>query len=344
MTSRSPAAPDPYPLLLTPILMEKVWGGRRLERFGKELAAGTVVGESWEVADLAATSPSGGGGGAARSVIANGPLEGATLHDAVAAWGGTLVGDAWRGFSDFPLLVKLLDAREHLSVQVHPTPAYAARHPGAHVKTESWYVIDAAPEAVLYLGLEPGVTRDDVLAAIRADRVADLMRAVPAAAGDCHHLPSGTIHALGAGVLVAEFQSPSDTTFRFYDWAREYDRTPRRLHVAEALEAMTYDPPPAPARAATGAPITRLVASARYDLYETRLEPGSTFAFDPGACTVVMTISGRMELAAGAMQLDLAVGTTVVVPAATPPALRADSEGAVALAARLGSGTGASET
>ncbi|HEX9642891.1 MAG TPA: type I phosphomannose isomerase catalytic subunit [Acidimicrobiia bacterium] len=321
-----------------------MWGGRRLERLGKALPDGVMVGESWEVADLATTSPSGGGGGAARSVIANGPSAGATIHQAVAAWGSALLGEGWADSADFPLLVKLLDAREHLSVQVHPTPAYAARHPGAHVKTESWYVIDAALDAVLYFGLEPGVTRDDVLAAIPADRVADLLRAVPAAAGDCHHLPSGTIHALGAGVLVAEFQSPSDTTFRFYDWAREYDRTPRQLHVAEALEAMTYDPPPPPARAATGAPITRLVASARYDLYETRLAPGSTFALDPGACTVVMTISGHMELAAGGVPLDLGAGATVVVPAATPPALHAGSDGVVALVARLGSAAGASET
>src|SRR5437762_3181589 len=122
--------------------MEKVWGGRRLEAFGKRLPAGKKIGESWELADLASTSPSGGGGAPARSVIGGGSLAGKTLADAMAMWGRDLMGDARRAPSGgFPLLVKFLDASENLSVQVHPSPAYAAAHRDAHLKTECWYII-----------------------------------------------------------------------------------------------------------------------------------------------------------------------------------------------------------
>lgn len=243
---------EPSPLVLTPILLPKVWGGRRLGALGKLLPAGPV-GESWELADLGATSASGGGGQAARSVIAGGPLgggEGRTLHDAMEAWGSGLLGGARATpEGNFPLLVKYLDAREHLSVQVHPSPAYAAAHAGAHLKTESWYIVAAEPGAELFIGLKPGVTRDDLARAIADGTVPGLMRSRPAVPGECHTLPSGTVHALGAGVLVAEVQTPSDTTYRLYDWTREYDRPVRELHIEQALACASFDEPPAPVAA-----------------------------------------------------------------------------------------------
>ncbi len=207
---------EPYVLTFEPILKEKVWGGRRLGGLGKALPAGAMVGESWEVADLASTSEGGGGGGAARSVIREGALAGRTLHDAMRLWSPWLMADG-----GFPLLVKFLDAREHLSVQVHPSPEYARAHPDAHLKTECWYVMEAVPGSVIYKGVKPGVTRERFEAALRAGRgegVVELLDAVPAIVGECHNLPSGTVHALGAGVLVAEVQTPSDTTFRVYYW------------------------------------------------------------------------------------------------------------------------------
>jgi mannose-6-phosphate isomerase len=239
--------PDPCPLPLEPILMPKVWGGRRLASLGKRLPEGANIGESWELADLGATSASGGGGDAARSTVADGPMKGRTLHDALAAWGADLLGDAKpTNAGGFPLLVKYLDAREHLSVQVHPSPAFAAAHPDAHLKTESWLIVDAEPAAELFIGFKPGVTRDDLGDAIRAGTVPSLMRSRPAVPGDCHTLPSGTVHALGAGVLVAEVQTPSDTTFRVYDWTREYDRPERELHIDQALACADFGEPPSP--------------------------------------------------------------------------------------------------
>lgn len=245
------STPAPHPLVLTPILLPKVWGGRRLSALGKALPDGPV-GESWELADLPTTAASGAGGHAARSIIAQGPLAGKTLHDAMAAWGPGLMGETNPSpDGGFPLLVKYLDAREHLSVQVHPSPAWAAAHPDAHLKTESWFIIAAEPGAQLFVGFKPAVTRDDLARAIADGTVPALMHARPAVPGQCHTLPSGTVHALGAGILIAEVQMPSDTTYRLYDWTREYDRPKRELHIEQALACASFDAPPPPL-AATG--------------------------------------------------------------------------------------------
>lgn len=240
----SDVAGDLYPLVLEPILKEKVWGGRRLASYGKALPDGATIGESWELADLASTSASGGGGDAAISVIHNGVMKGKTIRDAISAWGVGMLGNAkLSSEGGFPLLVKYLDAREHLSVQVHPSPAYAAAHVDAHLKTESWFVLDAEPGAVIYKGLKDGVTRADLQAAIESGTVPEVMRSMEAVVGECHTLESGTVHALGAGVLVAEVQTPSDTTFRVYDWANEYGREGRELHVEQAVECASFEAP-----------------------------------------------------------------------------------------------------
>jgi mannose-6-phosphate isomerase len=233
----------PYPLLFEPMLFEKVWGGRRLERLGKRLPPGKKIGESWELADLAATSTSGAGGGAARSTIINGPLAGRTIREAMDAAGENILPRAARAADGgFPLLIKFLDAGENLSVQVHPSPAYAAAHPEAHLKTECWYILDAEPGSVIYKGIRPGVSREEFerLARTGDPAIVDAMAAAPAVPGECHNLPSGTVHALGAGVLVAEVQTPSDTTFRLYDWGR----TGRELHIEAALACADFGPPP----------------------------------------------------------------------------------------------------
>jgi mannose-6-phosphate isomerase len=158
----------PYPLTFSPILLAKVWGGDRLARFGKPIRPGDTIGESWEIADLADTAASGAGGGAQRSVIAAGALAGRTLADALREWGPALLGAARPAEGGgFPLLVKLLDARENLSVQVHPSPAYARAHAGARLKTECWYILDSQPGSVIYKGVRPGIDRARFAAAIR---------------------------------------------------------------------------------------------------------------------------------------------------------------------------------
>jgi len=306
---------SPYPLLFEPILKPKVWGGRRLARYGKTLPADELVGESWEVADLASTAPSGGGGGDARSVISGGPLAGRTLHDAVREWGDDLIESSKVGRDGaFPLLVKFLDAYENLSVQVHPSAAYTAAHPEAHLKTECWYVLEAEPGSVIYAGVKAGVTRERFDRDIRDDAVVDDLVVREARRGDMHLLPSGTVHALGAGVLVAEVQTPSDTTFRVYDWGR----TDREMHVAQALAAMTLDAAPEPTSIPSNVQCAELVGTDHFCVDEIRVIDDA-YPLDVTCCTVLMAVDGDAILEAADDSFEpvpLRIGTTVVIPRA----------------------------
>lgn len=313
----------PSPLILAPILKEKVWGGRALSSVGKSLPPGKNVGESWELADLVSTSADGGGGEAAHSPIAHGPMRGLTIADAVRAMGSNLLGRVRLTPSGgFPLLVKYLDARENLSVQVHPSPAYAAANSGAHLKTESWYIVSAEPGAVIYKGVKPGVTREAFAAHIADGSVVNDLIAVPARAGELHHLPSGTCHALGAGVVVAEVQTPSDTTFRVFDWGR----TGRALHVSQALECIRFGPAEKTEGERAGPGERSLLVSTEfYALAELRLVPGvpHTLRIGGAAPRVWMMLGGSGELRSEAGEfgtLELRTGDTALFPAAMPAA------------------------
>lgn len=318
----------PYPLLLEPIFKEKVWGGRRLESLGKRLKPGTKVGESWELADLDSTSADGGGGDAAYSRISSGEMRGLTIREAVRAFGPNLMGRL-RSTPEggFPLLVKYLDACENLSVQVHPSPAYAAANPGAHLKTESWYILAAEPGAVIYKGMKQGVSREQFAAHLnQGAAVVDDLIAVPVQAGDFHHLPSGTCHALGAGVLVAEVQTPSDTTFRVFDWGR----AGRAMHIKQALECIHFGPPPRLAAVKSdGSPRFKLVDTDFYSVSELRMLGGTeplienVPPFPEGGPMVWMCIGGEMRLESreGAFgPVEVKRGDTVLFPASMGPA------------------------
>lgn len=224
------------PLALIPRLVEKPWGGRRLADLGRDLPDGQLVGESWDVADL---DPGGTSVPDPVSRVASGPHAGRTLAELIATEPEQLLGRtrATAG-GRFPLLVKHLDAREHLSVQVHPSDAVLADQPGTHLKTESWVVVHAEPGAELMLGVVDGVAPDDVEAAFGTPDLVPMIRRVPAQVGDVHHVPAGLLHALGAGIVVAEVQTPSDTTYRLYDWTGEYGRAPRELHRERAMQCL----------------------------------------------------------------------------------------------------------
>jgi len=224
---------DIYPLKFHPIPVKKVWGGRRLDTFLNRSLPGEPnepYGETWEIADF----------DDARSTIANGPHTGQTLHNLITQDQSAFMGDL-RLTPDggFPLLVKFLDACDNLSVQVHPDEHYAASHPEVHFKSEGLYILEAEPGAVIYKGVREGVTREHFQHDLESGRVIDNLIAVPVKTGDCHFLPSGTCHTLGAGVLAAEIQTPSDTTFRLWDWGR----THRTLHIEQGLECMKFGPP-----------------------------------------------------------------------------------------------------
>jgi len=296
-----------YPLTFVPILSPKPWGGNRLSAYSKAPSPDSI-GESWEIADLenAPSAP------ASETRIAAGSHKGKTLSELSDELGDGL---GWSG--RFPLLIKLIDAAQNLSVQVHPDMAYVAEHPEAHVKTESWYVMEAEPDSVMYIGFLPGVTPEEIDAALGTVDIVDLLQPIPARPGDIHHLPAGTIHALGAGVLVAEVQTPSDTTFRVYDWTDEYGRAERQLHIPEAIATLSLSGP-APSQEARLDFTTRLlIETQHYWIAEHRLDDGETPLLDlaPGF-RVLLVVDGILTLTHLDISYALKKGSTVLVPAA----------------------------
>lgn len=314
--------PSLPPLRLEPVLVAKPWGGRRLAEFGKPLPAQDMIGESWEVADL----PAAPGSAVAdpRSRVSDGPLAGAALCDLIDRFGAALLGSASpTPDGGFPLLVKFLDAREHLSVQVHPHAAYVERHPDARLKTESWYVMDAAPGAELFLDVADGVTPERFRSALGTPAVVDLLGRVPATAGGFHHLPAGLLHALGAGVLVAEVQTPSDTTFRVYDWNDEYGRPVRDLHLAEAAETLVASPEGAISSGRMEGPGVRpLILTEHYWIREHVSDGGRVALVDLPETRVLLVTRGGVTVDGTPAR----AGTTVVVPAETARATAVNAD------------------
>lgn len=222
-----------YPLKFKPIFKERIWGGQQLRNaFGKELPADIKIGESWELADLPED----------KSEIVNGPLTGKTIDQVIAEFGINITGNVDYQ-PPFPLLIKILDAQDDLSVQVHPDAETCKLTGKGDPKTECWYILDAKPGAVIYKGLIPGTTKDQFEKAIEDGTCSDYLIKVPVQIGECHFLPSGTCHAIGAGLLIAEIQQPSDTTYRVFDWNRVDPQTGqgRQLHVEDALESIHFD-------------------------------------------------------------------------------------------------------
>lgn len=218
-----------YPLMFHPTFKDYPWGGRNLETvLGRNIPAG-IVAESWEIAG----HPNGS------SIVRWGELSGLTLPQVQEQLGEALVGTRNRFAlqrSRFPLLIKLLDANHWLSVQVHPDDEYGLAREGDFGKTEMWVVLFAKPSAEIIFGFRSGVTKDIFAHAIAHEHVEDWLHRVPVKAGDVVMVPAGSIHALGPGVIVAEIQQNSDTTYRVYDWGR-----PRPIHVEQALEVLNFD-------------------------------------------------------------------------------------------------------
>lgn len=222
------------PLLFIPLYQTRVWGGRNLEnQFGRVLPdTDQPYGESWEVSDRPE----------AQSVIRDGPAKGLTLHDLWIQHRDAVFGHDLKSHPGgrYPLLMKILDACDDLSIQVHP-PASVAGELKGEPKTEMWFITQARPSARLYAGLKAGVDREQFEAALKSGAVADCMHYIEPQAGDCLFLPSGRVHAIGAGLVIFEIQQNSDTTYRVFDWNRRgLDGKPRALHIDESLRSMDF--------------------------------------------------------------------------------------------------------
>jgi mannose-6-phosphate isomerase len=298
-------------LTFHPIFKERVWGGRNLERlYGKKLPPGVPIGESWEISDRPGDV----------SVIANGPLAGKDLRWLVEHHAAPLLGSAKLQHGRFPLLIKLLDAQGKLSLQVHP-PAHKATELGGEPKTEMWYIAEAEAGAELFVGLNRGVTRNGFERKIRDGSVADCFHRVPVHAGDAMFLPSGRVHAIGAGLIIFEIQQNSDTTYRVFDWNRKgLDGKPRELHIAESLASIDFDdfePSLITGAFAGDASVKRclLVQDPLFAVEATKMAAAAGLALKPRLMQIVACLSGNLCVEAGAVRAELSPGEFCLVPA-----------------------------
>jgi mannose-6-phosphate isomerase len=314
-----------YPLKFKPRYVEKMWGGRKIETvLGKALPPGKPIGESWELYDF----PPGVVDNSADWVsaeITNGPLAGRTLHWLVGEFGKALTGDVpLAGQGQFPILIKFLDAKEDLSVQVHPPQAYADANPGAHLKSEAWYVVQSDPGARILKGLRPGVTREQFQQAVDRGESDQLIKSIPVKPGHCHYLPSGTVHALGAGILAAEVQTPSDTTFRVFDFNRVDPSTGklRTLHVKQAMDCIDFsganEPPQSRSHVAgLFTTVSRLVTCPYFKLEKVRMTEGIEEPVPYDQPVVWIVLQGSAEVRVDGMKepVRFTKGETVLLPA-----------------------------
>jgi mannose-6-phosphate isomerase len=287
------------PLCFKPIFQERIWGGRKLaELFGKKLPPNVRIGESWEIVDRPE----------AQSVVTNGPLKGETLHDLWTKHHWDVFGNVAEA-ARFPLLIKLLDAQEKLSLQVHPPEAVAKTLEG-EAKTECWYVAAAHPRAELFLGFTRSLTRDKFEEALRNGTAADYVHQIRVKAGDSMFLPAGRLHAVGAGNLLVEIQQNSDTTYRVFDWNRvDASGKRRQLHVDQALQCIDFTDVAPKLVEPKGELLVRheLFEIQKWNLDGTRnIAPRGQFA-------IVCCLSGKLSCA----DVDLAPAEFFLVPASS---------------------------
>ena len=296
-------------LSFVPLQKELVWGGRKLETYlHKPLPTRGPYGESWELVDLPED----------QSIVRGGEFDNRSLRTLIQEDEAAILGNAHLLDGHFPLLAKFIDAEQTLSVQVHPDEAACARiNAGARPKTEAWYIIDCEPNAKLYVGLIPGTTRSKLKAAIESGTVESLLNVVDATPGEFVFLPAGTIHAIGAGILLAEVQQSSDTTYRVFDWNRMgLDGKPRTLHIEKALEATNFDtvgkPQCAPPR--SGRPGVR---SNFFEMEAVRLEPGTSETLEGDGPLILMGVAGAGSAAITAHHSTstMKIGHTRFIPA-----------------------------
>ncbi len=272
--------------------------------FGKDLPEGQKIGESWELADLPND----------KSLIANGELVGKTLSEVIKKYSFEIMGPGYFPGS-FPLLIKLLDAQDVLSVQVHPDEQACLRLGEGEPKTECWYIIYAEPDSYIYKGLNKGVTKSKFKKAVINGNVAELLTKVPVEIGQCHFLPAGTPHAIGPGLLIAEIQLPSDTTYRIFDWNRVDEKgNPRQLHIEQSLESIHFDVSGNEPGATT---VGRLVDCEYFTVDKGHQSKNCEVLLSPGELKILIIISGNGRIKNRVVDnVEFAAGDCILIPAA----------------------------
>lgn len=293
---------DLSPVKLTPIIKDYIWGGRKLiDNFGKHTTLERAA-ESWELS----THPDGA------SIIADGAFQGKTLPEYISENGIDIIGENAKAFDFFPILIKLIDAKENLSIQVHPDDEYALRHEGEYGKTEMWYIADCSDSAFLYYGLNRTVTKEEFLKRISDNTVLDILNKVPVHKGDLFFIPAGTIHAICGGIVICEIQQNSNTTYRVYDYNRiGADGKARPLHVDKAAEVSILSPSPEYIR-----PNKNTLASCKYFTVK-HLACINKLMLDANekCFQSIIVLDGHGSLTFNDKEMELCKGDSIFVPA-----------------------------
>lgn len=298
------------PVLLKPAFKDYLWGGTKLRtEFGKDCDLERIA-ESWE---LSAHKDG-------QSVVASGEYSGCTLSEYIEKCGRDILGVRGMSFESFPILIKFIDAKQDLSIQVHPSDDYAAEHEGEYGKTEVWYVLSADEGAALYYGFKTPITKEEYRQRIENNTITDVLNRVEAKAGDVFFVEPGTVHAIGSGLLICEIQQNSNTTYRVYDYDRRgADGKPRELHIEKAIAVSTLEPKTAADNSETvrrGGCTSRVIASCKYFTSE-RIEVSgrSVFQTDTDTFRSVIVTDGDAALTMNGTELPLKKGDSVFIPA-----------------------------
>jgi mannose-6-phosphate isomerase len=301
-------------LRFEPIYQERVWGGRGLENFlGRKLPGSRPIGESWELVDRPE----------AQSLIVGGSWAGKSLREVMEASGPEIMGPQWPKARPFPILVKWLDCRERLSLQVHP-PASIASRLGGEPKTENWYIAHAKPGAAVLAGLKPGVDSAAFRAALRDNTAESLVHRLPTMAGDSLLIHSGVMHAIDGGNVILEIQQNSDTTYRVYDWGRVgLDGKPRAMHVEQSMASLEANTSDAPALVRSSEKTVVLAACREFRITRYRLQCGENLALGGGEqARIVSVVEGNLTIG----DVALIMGDNGLLPYAGNFVLKATSE------------------
>lgn len=300
------------PLVFEPLLKRIRWGGRLLgDALDKPIGPESDFAESWEIADQPGD----------QTIVATGEFAGQTLHEVIRAVPDRLLGRQ-ANWTQFPLLIKFLDANDWLSLQVHPDDnqavAYAENGRG---KTEAWIILQAEPDSQICAGLKAGVGRSDFEAALSAGRVEDTLNMIPARAGDCVFVPARTVHALGPGILLAEIQQQSNITFRLHDWGRMgSDGLPRELHIEQSLQCIDFESGPLapvrPVELSDGTHHFEELVRCDYFVIRRHRAIDSFFLKLDQRFRILMLLEGQAVISTDDGQVTLSRGRTALIPAA----------------------------
>ncbi|MFO7871892.1 MAG: type I phosphomannose isomerase catalytic subunit [Kiritimatiellia bacterium] len=300
-----------YPLLFGPVYKDYIWGGDRIPRLFNREPQNGVCAESWEISDR----------GEGMSVVTNGALAGTSLAELVKNSAEDLLGRSYAGTTVFPLLIKIIDAKEQLSVQVHPDDD-SARRAGGEAKTEMWYVLDAEPHAAIYAGLKPGTSPETFKAALKSEHLEKVLNTIKPRRGTAVYVPGGRVHAIGSGLLLLEVQQNSNTTYRVYDWGRVgKDGKPRELHVDKAMSVINWrdsEPitvEPRGMEAENGVQRREILKCPYFRVTRSTTGKATEIRNSCQSFSILFQLEGNLEIRNGGNAENIGPGTSCLIPA-----------------------------